>query len=96
MPGGAAGSVKQLAKVEFQPDRSDGVPLYLQLKRYLEHLVRTGSLAPGDRLPTEREMARQLGLSRNTVSLAYRQLEAEGLITCRQGSGTYVARGEEA
>lgn len=85
-----------LAKVEFQPDRSEGVPLYLQLKRYLEHLVRTGSLAPGDRLPTEREMARQLGLSRNTVSLAYRQLEAEGLITCRQGSGTYVARGEEA
>lgn len=96
MPGGAPGSVRPLAKLDFQLDRCEGVPLYLQLKRYLEHLVRTGGLAPGDRLPTEREMARQLGLSRNTVSLAYRQLEAEGLVRCRQGSGTYVARGEEA
>lgn len=96
MPGGGPGTVKGLTREDFHLDRSEGVPLYLQLKRRLEHLVRTGSLAPGDRLPTEREMARRLGLSRNTVSLAYRQLEAEGLITCRQGSGSYVARGEEA
>jgi len=83
-------------ELDWTLDRREGRPLYLQLKRRLEHMVRTGLLAPGDQLPTERQMAQHLGLSRNTVSLAYRQLEAEGLVTCRQGSGTFVARNEES
>ncbi len=79
----------------FQIQRRGGLPIYLQVKRKVEHLISSGHWEKGQRLPTERALAAELGVSRNTVSLAYRQLEAEGLITSRQGRGTFVAEADD-
>lgn len=77
----------------FVLTRKNGIPIYLQLKNQIKDLIQRGIWAPGHRLPTERELAVQLGVSRNTVGLAYEELEAEGTIARRQGSGTYVNAG---
>jgi GntR family transcriptional regulator/MocR family aminotransferase len=61
------------------------------LETTLRDAVRSGRLAPGVRLPSSRQLARDLGLARNTVADAYGQLVAEGWLTARQGSGTQVA-----
>jgi GntR family transcriptional regulator / MocR family aminotransferase len=59
----------------------------------LREAIRGGRLTPGTRLPSTRDLAAQLGLSRGTVTQAYEQLEAEGWLTGRSGSGTRVADG---
>ncbi|GAT82031.1 GntR family transcriptional regulator [Streptomyces sp. F-3] len=59
----------------------------------LREAVRTGRLAPGTRLPSSRSLAADLGVARNTVVEAYADLVAEGWLTARQGSGTWVAAG---
>lgn len=79
----------------FELQRKGGLPIYLQVKRKIEYLISSGQLKKGQRLPTERELASSLGVSRNTVSLAYRQLEAEGLINSRQGRGTFVSEADD-
>lgn len=71
-------------------DRQSGVPLYRQIKSYLRQGILSGSLAPETRLPASRQLARDLGVNRITVENAYAELEAEGLIFSRLGSGTYV------
>ena len=71
-------------------DRDD--PLHLRLYRRLRASIVGGSLAPGTRLPSSRTLARDLGVSRNTVEAALSQLDAEGFVERRVGSGTYVAR----
>ncbi|WP_431043098.1 PLP-dependent aminotransferase family protein [Streptomyces sp. P1-3] len=63
-----------------------------QLMRALRDAVSSGRLAPGTRLPPYRSFAADLGIARNTVGEAYAELVAEGWLTARQGSGTYVAR----
>ncbi len=65
-------------------------PLYLQLKAALEERIRTGALSPGQALPSERKLAEVLGISRLTVRRALDELVAGGMLTRRQGSGTYV------
>ncbi|MEQ4715580.1 PLP-dependent aminotransferase family protein [Nonomuraea sp. B19D2] len=59
----------------------------------LRTAIRDGRLVAGTRLPSSRDLASQLGLSRGTVTQAYEQLVAEGWLTARQGSGTRVAEG---
>ena len=59
--------------------------------RIMELIVQTG-LKPGDRLPTERELGRELGVSRHTVSQAVKVLAVSGVLRSRQGSGIYVTR----
>ena len=59
--------------------------------RSLRDAVEDGRLAPGDRLPSTRQLARDLGIARNTVAAAYDALVAEGYAEGRRGSGTYVA-----
>lgn len=61
------------------------------VERALRDAVRNGRLAPGERLPATRQLAAELGVSRNTVKAAYDQLVAEGYLTARQGAGTHVA-----
>src|SRR5690606_18925809 len=68
-----------------------GGPVYGQLVRALKSAVLEGRLAPGSRLPATRALAAELGLSRNSVLIAYDQLCAEGFVEGRVGSGTYVA-----
>lgn len=67
-------------------------PAYRVLYEQLRSSILSGQLAAGSRLPPSRVLAAQNGLSRNTVLAAFEQLEAEGYINGRQGSGTYVAR----
>jgi GntR family transcriptional regulator len=71
----------------------DGVPIYLQLVRQIKYLVSSGQLAAGAQLPPVRKLAEQLVINPNTVARAYRELENEGLVTSRQGSGVFVAEG---
>ncbi|GAA4238443.1 PLP-dependent aminotransferase family protein [Actinomadura meridiana] len=65
-------------------------PLYRKLAAALRHAVQDGALLPGDRLPSERDLAGLLAVSRSTVVAAYDQLRSEGLVDSRQGSGTRV------
>jgi hypothetical protein len=68
-------------------NRKGGVPLHDQLLAQLELKILGGSLAPGERLPSVRALARQLGLHANTVSAAYRELEAAGHVQLKRGAG---------
>lgn len=67
-----------------------GVPIYLQVKAHILDKIKTGCYKPGDKLPTERRLSEQLGISRNTVSAAYKELLLEGVLEARQGRGTFV------
>ncbi len=71
-------------------DRGSGVHLYQQIKTYLRQGILSGSLAADTRLPASRQLAQDLGINRITVENAYAELEAEGLIFSRVGSGTFV------
>jgi GntR family transcriptional regulator/MocR family aminotransferase len=72
--------------------RLDGEgPLQRQAYRALREAILAGRLRGGERLPSTRALARELGVSRNTVVLGFEQLVAEGYATTRGGSGTYVA-----
>jgi DNA-binding FadR family transcriptional regulator len=64
--------------------------LYRQIAEQLRSLIATGEFAPGARLPAERDLAKQLGVSRPSVREALIALEVEGVIDVRTGSGIYV------
>lgn len=70
---------------------SQSVPAYLQIEEQLADRIEGGEFAHGDRLPTERELSRQLGVSRMTIRAAMDRLVQRDLIVRRQGSGTFVA-----
>ena len=72
-------------------DRSAGQPLRAQLEASLREAIRGGRLRAGERLPSSRELARALGVSRGMVQDCYGQLLAEGYLTSRTGSATRVA-----
>ncbi len=72
-------------------DRNSGIPIYRQVERFLREQIQCGALPPETRLPATRELATSLGVSRITVTNAYAELEAEGLLHSQPGSGTFVA-----
>jgi GntR family transcriptional regulator / MocR family aminotransferase len=72
-------------------DREGELPLHEQLERSVRESIQTGRLAAGARLPSSRELAAELGISRGVVSEAYGQLVAEGYLTSRQGAPVRVA-----
>lgn len=78
--------------IDFRLDRGSGVATYLQLVHQVKHALRLGLLAPGDRLPTAKEVVDRLAINPNTVLKAYRELEREGLVAGRPGLGTFVQR----
>jgi DNA-binding transcriptional regulator YhcF (GntR family) len=71
------------------------VPLYCQLVTQVVLAILSGDLAPGDRLPSTRELARRFHLHPNTVSAGYRELQREGWTELRHGSGVYVRSNAE-
>jgi GntR family transcriptional regulator / MocR family aminotransferase len=71
-------------------DRQSAVPLYQQIETHLRQGILSGSLAANTRLPASRQLAHDLGVNRITVENAYAELETDGLIYSRMGSGTYV------
>src|SRR4051795_6132445 len=84
--------LRDLLKVDVKA----GKPLFDQLRTGVIDGVRAGSLPPGTRLPTVRELAGQLGLAVNTVARAYRELESAGILETRGRFGTFVARADPA
>ena len=68
-----------------------GGPLYLQLKRWIEDAVERGAVKPGDALPSERDLALKVDVSRVTVRKAVQHLVRAGVLVQRHGSGTFVA-----
>ncbi|MCD6361544.1 MAG: GntR family transcriptional regulator [Armatimonadetes bacterium] len=75
----------------IEVDPKSSVPLYSQIKDALRLQVATGVIQPGDQLPRVRELAERLRVNPNTVARAYRDLQSEGLLVARQGSGTFVS-----
>lgn len=71
-------------------DPQSATPLYQQLENYLRQQILSGALAAETRLPSTRQLAQALGISRITVNNAYATLESEGLLYSRGGSGTFV------
>ncbi len=71
-------------------DLESGVPLYLQITQQVRRLIASGTLAPGDQLPTVRELAAELVVNPNTVARAYRDLEHDGVVETRRGQGTFA------
>ena len=71
--------------------RGSRTPLAVQISAQLQAAVTGGALHAGDRLPSSRDLAATLGVSRTVVTSAYARLLAEGWLEGRPGSGTYVA-----
>src|SRR5213596_1666586 len=80
-----------LAQVLGNLDPSDSLPLYQQLQRGLREAIEKRILGPDDALPSERQLAEDLGISRITVRKAIDGLASEGLLVSRQGSGNFVS-----
>src|ERR1700730_6978227 len=72
----------------------DSAPVYVQIERRIRMSVADGTLQPGDHLPSVRDLARQLGLSPNTVGRAYANLSREGVISARAGGGSEIGARE--
>ena len=83
---------ERVRMIEFRIERRSGVATYLQLVHQVRHALRLGLLAPGDRLPTAKEVVAATAINPNTVLKAYRELEREGLVEPRPGLGTFVRR----
>jgi GntR family transcriptional regulator/MocR family aminotransferase len=71
--------------------RADDTPLFRQLYLQLRSAILSRRLRPGTKLPSTRELASQLGVSRSAAVTAYEQLLAEGYTSGRRGSGTYIS-----
>lgn len=69
----------------------DAKPIYEQVMEGIRKLVVTDSLTVGEKLPSVREMASKMAINPNTISRAYKELEAEGYIYTISGKGTFVA-----
>ena len=79
--------------VQVEVDLSSSVPPYEQIRQQLVAHVTSGRLVPGDRLPTIRALATDLGVAAGTVARAFKQLEAAGVVVTRRRAGTVVADG---
>lgn len=70
---------------------ASGVPIYLQLMEQIKYAIETGAVRLGEQLPGIRRLAEDLVMNPNTVAKAYRELEHEGVIELRHGSGAFVS-----
>jgi len=77
--------------MQLRISTGDGVPIYLQIANQVKYLVASGRLAPGNEIPPIRVLAHQLLVNPNTVARAYLELEREGVVEKRHGSGTYIS-----
>ena len=85
------GGPRALDELNISLDPSSPLSLQHQLRQKLVDAIHRRVLRPGQRLPSSRQLAIRLGVSRNTVSLAYDTLLAEGHLASRSRSGIYVA-----
>jgi DNA-binding transcriptional regulator YhcF (GntR family) len=76
--------------VILEIDQDAAIPPYEQLRQQITALVLGGGLATGDRLPSIRQLANDLGLAGGTVARAYRELESDGVVATRGRHGTVI------
>lgn len=77
--------------MQLHVSTGDGVPIYLQIANQVKYMVASGRLLPGNEIPPIRVLAHQLLVNPNTVARAYLELEREGIVEKRHGSGTYIS-----
>jgi GntR family transcriptional regulator len=77
--------------MQLHIDPTDGVPIYIQVVNQVKRLVASGRLEAGEEIPPIRVLAQQLVVNPNTIARAYLELERAGLVTKRQGLGTYIS-----
>jgi GntR family transcriptional regulator len=77
--------------MQLRISTADGLPIYLQIANQVKLLVASGRLQAGDEIPPIRVLAEQLLVNPNTVARAYLELEREGAVIKRHGSGTYIS-----
>ena len=75
----------------IQLNAASGVPLYLQIIEQVKHAIEIGAIRAGEQLPSVRQMAEELTVNPNTVAHAYKELEHEGVIELRHGSGAFIS-----
>ena len=75
----------------FRVEPGRGVPIYIQIMDQIRRSVAGGTLAPGEQLPSVRDLALQLAINPNTISKAYQELEHEGVVYTLRGRGTFVS-----
>ena len=78
--------------MDLNLNRQSQLPIHVQLKAQLVHLIHAGHLAAGVQLPTVRQLAGFLRINRNTVSKVFAELGREGYLSCEPGRGTFVSR----
>ncbi len=78
--------------MDLTVNRQSQLPIHVQLKAQLGHLIQAGKLAPGTQLPTVRQLAGFLRINRNTAARVFADLEREGYLMCEKGRGTFVAQ----
>lgn len=83
-------SYDTISGMHWSVDYHSGVPVYLQLIAQAKQAIATGMLRDGDQLPSVRALAEELKVNRNTIAKAWAELEADGVIENRQGSGCFV------
>jgi DNA-binding transcriptional regulator YhcF (GntR family) len=76
--------------VDIEIDQNSRIPLYLQIEESIKRLIAEGQIKKGSQLPTERELSIKLGVSRNTVSMAYKELVQGKIVSSASGKGTFV------
>lgn len=76
----------------FRIDADDGLAIYDQIVRQVKYAVASGTLAPGEWIPSVRELARQLTVNPNTIQRAYQQLQSDGVLEPVRGRGLAVCR----
>lgn len=74
----------------------DGVPIYLQIVKYIKSGIVSGTVVSGDEVPSRRVLSALLGVNPNTIQKAYKLLEDDGLMESRSGAKSYMIFGEEA
>lgn len=77
--------------MQFTCDPTSRLPIYRQLVEQIRAAVARGKLVPGDRLPSVRQLSRELVVNPNTIARAYTELERDGLLLTQQGRGVFVA-----
>lgn len=78
------------AAFPFEVDAESDVPLWVQLRQRLIHLINSGYFKPGDQLPTVRGLASEISINYNTVNKAYLSLVSEGYLESTRGRGVFV------
>ena len=72
-------------------DYRDPRPIYEQIKQEFTRLILSGAIAPGEKLPSVRDLAGTLSINPNTIQRAYRELEADGYLISIPGKGSFAA-----